>query len=74
MGLFCHTYNIHAKVELKNGEFYTVTVPLIARFVTKDELITSFKNLVQSELNSPVKRIIELYDASNLIGGIYAEK
>jgi hypothetical protein len=64
--LFCHTYDLRAEVELKNGEMYKVRCQIQARFVTQEELIFSFKRYVERRLGSPVKRIIEIYDASNM--------
>jgi hypothetical protein len=62
--LFCHTYDIRAKVELENGEVYKIHCPLRARFVSEGEIINAIKRKTHQELGSPVKRIIELYDAS----------
>ena len=64
--LFCHTYDIRAKVELENGEIYKVRCPIEARFVSKEQLLAGFKREVKWRLGSPVKRIIEIYDANNM--------
>lgn len=62
--LFGHKYDIHAKVELENGEVYKIHCPVRARFVSEGEIINAIKERTYRELGSPVKRIIELYDAS----------
>jgi hypothetical protein len=64
--LFCHTYEIRAKVELENGEIYKIKCPLIARFVTEEDIIRALKKETGFQLGSPVKHILEIYDANNL--------
>lgn len=66
LDLFTHTYDLRAEVELENGEMYKVRCPVEARFVTREELIDGFKRVVKRKFGSPVKRIIEIYDASEL--------
>lgn len=60
--LFGHKYDIRAKVELENGEIYKVRCPIEARFVTREDLLNTLKNEIAWNLNSPVKRIISIYD------------
>jgi hypothetical protein len=62
--LFGHTYDIHARVELENGDIYKVHCPIEARFVSEGDIINAIKKKTQQELGSPVKCIIEMYDAS----------
>jgi hypothetical protein len=62
--LFGHKYDIRAKVELENGKIYKVRCPIEARFVTKEDLLNLLKNEVNWNLNSPIKRIISIYDAN----------
>jgi hypothetical protein len=62
--LFCHTYDIRARVELENGEVYKIRCPIQARFVTRNEILNAVKTEIRWKLGSPVKHILELYDAS----------
>lgn len=62
--LFGHKYDIHARVELENGDIYKIHCPMEARFVSEGEIINAIKRKTHQELGVPVKRIIELYDAS----------
>lgn len=66
VGFFTHLYDIRAIVELEDGKKYQVRCPIEARLVTREELLEAFKREVKWRLGSPVKRIIEIYDASEL--------
>lgn len=66
VGFFTHLYDIRATVELENGEMYKVHCPIEARLVTREELLEAFKREVKWRLGSPVRRIIEIYDATDM--------
>jgi hypothetical protein len=62
--LFGHKYDIRAKVELENGKIYKVRCRIEARLVTTEDLLNVLRNEVNWNLNSPIKRIISIYDAN----------